>query len=103
MSVAWQYFLWTSIPTYTAISGSSPPFFIGWLERGNHIVARDGAFKGSLQKLAHSHTRPLSDLYLFGLISQRELMQTQLETFQLFTHTTTCAYHPNPTSQEPQE
>jgi len=60
--------------------------FSGWLERGNHLFARLGAFMGPLQKSAHSHTRPFPGQYHFGLTNHRELTRTQLETFHPFTH-----------------
>jgi len=70
-----------------AIFSFTSVLFSGWLERGNHLFARRGAFKEPLQKVAHSHTRPVSGQYRFGLTNRGELTtHTGLETFHPFTH-----------------
>ena len=59
---------------------------LGWPERGNHLFARRGAFKGPLQKFAHSHTRPMLGHVVLGLTNRGELSTpTGLETFHPFT------------------
>jgi uncharacterized protein (DUF3820 family) len=74
MRAAWQQCLWTSMPTYTAISLLHLPLrFLGWFERGNHLSARLGAFMEPLQKFAHSHTRPFSGHCLLRLTNRENL------------------------------
>jgi len=45
----------------------------GWLERGNHLFARRGAFIEPLWKFAHSHTRPILGHVVLGLTNRGEL------------------------------
>jgi hypothetical protein len=59
----------------------------GWLERGNHLFARHGAFIEPLQKSAHSHTRPTLVSAHSGLPTAENSSPRRLETFHPFTHT----------------
>ena len=49
---------------------------MGWLERGNHLFARRGAFIEPLWKFAHSHTRPILGHVVLGLTNRGELSDT---------------------------
>ena len=55
-------------------------------ERGNHLFVRYSAFKGPLQKFAHSHTRPILVSGLSGLPTTRNTHTLELRTFHPFTH-----------------
>jgi hypothetical protein len=57
--------------------GSFPPFFVGWPERGNTYSRAEGAFKGPLQKVAHSHTRPILGHVVLGLTNHKKQLTRQ--------------------------
>ena len=71
---------------------------LGWPERGNHLFARQSAFKGPLRSLPiHTPDRLYGHVSL-GLTNRRELTQTHLETFHPFTHISLGANIENETS-----